>query len=221
MLYAALPPRDGYLARALGEAGHTVESAADLTDLLFRIGGDYDAVLIDGGEPDLALLRRIARAAGRTSLLVVVDEAGAVERTRMLQAGADACFVRPVQFMELEARLSALIRLAYREAGDGDETLVLDQASRTARLGVRQVILPIREFALLEHLLARAGEVLGPDQILDHVWGETAEVGPERLRSTIARLRGRLTAALGAPLVETVRGHGYRLEPKMKLSSSS
>lgn len=218
ILYAAIPMRDGYLPRALQEAGHVVETAADVAELLLMAGTGFDAALVES--PTLVALpvARIAAAGRPASLVLVVDRAGVSERTQALRDGADACFVRPVQFMELEARLSALVRLGHGRGAD--ESLTLDGPSRTARVDGRRVILSAREFAVLDYLAAHAGEVVSVEQVAAHVWGEAEEAGAERLRSTVARLRGRLSEALGRPLVATVRGHGYRLDPNMKQSSS-
>ncbi|RAK60550.1 hypothetical protein DJ021_12420 [Phenylobacterium hankyongense] len=220
VLHAGLPRGDGYLAHALVEAGHVVETAPDLPDLLLSCaGGEYDVVLVEVAQPDQALARRIA-AAGGGALALVVDTATAAERTRLLRAGADACFLRPVQFIELEARLSALVGLGRRHAAAPPQALALDPAARTARMGGRSLMLPMRDYALLDYLLGRAGEVVGAEQILEHVWGEVGDSGADRVRTAVARLRARLAAAFGAPMIATVRGHGYRLETNMKLYSS-
>jgi two-component system OmpR family response regulator len=221
VLHAGLPRGDGYLARALVEAGHVVETARDLADLLLSCaGGEYDVVLIEVARPDQAPVRRIAAAAGGGAVALVVDTATAAERTRLLREGADACFLRPVQFMELEARLSALVGLGRRRAAQPPQGLTLDPAARMARMGGRSLMLPMRDYALLDYLLAHAGEVVGAEQILEHVWGEVGDRGADRVRTAVARLRARLASAFGAPMIATVRGHGYRLEANMKLYSS-
>jgi DNA-binding response OmpR family regulator len=219
ILHAAWPQRDGYLARALGEAGHVVERADDLASLLLAGDEDYDAVLVETEVAGSLPLERISRATGRAVLVLIVERASAIERTRALRQGADACFARPVQFMELEARLSALARLAHGHSASPND-LALDSASRTARVGDQSVMLPAREFALLDYLAGRPGELASAEQILEQLWGSDSDGGAERVRTTVARLRARLAQAFGAPLIVSVRGHGYRLEAKMKLSSS-
>ncbi len=180
---------------------------------------DYDALLIEAAIPSALPVASIAAAAGQAVVVMVVDRASPPELAKVLRQGIDACFVRPVHFMELEARLSALARLGPRaEAGPG--ALSLDPASRSARAGGRSLALSMREYALLDYLAGRAGEVVTAEQVLEHVWGDAAESGPERVRTAIARLRGRLRAAFGEDPIATVRGHGYRLDRKMKLSSS-
>ena len=220
LLHAAVPAADSYLAKAFTEAGHLVEPVRDVADLLLAAAeGDYDALLIEVAAPADLPVRRIAAAAGQAVVVMVADRGAPSELAKVLREGADACFVRPVHFMELEARLSALARLGPR-ADAGPEALALDPASRSARAGGRSLPLSMREYALLDYLAGRAGEVVAAEQILEHVWGDAAQSGPERVRTVIARLRRRLRAAFGDDPIATVRGHGYRLNRKMKLSSS-
>ncbi|THD58511.1 response regulator transcription factor [Phenylobacterium sp.] len=214
LLYAAFTG-DPYIGHALAEAGHVVETAQDLAELLLLAeeGGDYDAVLMELAEPGPALAEA-ARAAQGLVVVAVLDRAAPRERAALLRAGVDAVFTRPAHFRELEARLAALSRLgrAAEPAPDTASAFSLDAASRTARLGGRTLRLTQREYALLDYLAARAGEVVAAQQVVDHVWGDAADAGPERLRSALARLRGRLAEAFGRPLIETVRGHGYRFD---------
>jgi DNA-binding response OmpR family regulator len=220
ILHAAWPHREGYLANALVEAGHVVEATEDLASLLLAGDEDYDAVLVEADVPGDLPLERIVRATGRAVLVLIVERASAIERTRALRQGADACFARPVQFMELEARLAALVRLAHGRSATPND-LALDPASRTARMGDQSVMLSAREFALLDYLAGRGGEPASAEQILEQLWGGDSDGGAERVRTTVARLRARLAEAFGAPLIVSVRGHGYRLQAKMKLSSSA
>jgi len=206
---------DPYLGHALAEAGHVVETAQDLSELLLLAeGGDFDAVLVELAEPGPALAE-VARAAQGLVVVAVLDQAAPGERAALLRSGVDAVFTRPAHFRELEARLAALSRLGRtaEPVPDAAFAFSLDAPSRTARLGARTLRLTLREYALLDYLAARAGEVVAPQQVIDHVWGDAADAGPERLRSALARLRGRLAQAFGRSLIETVRGHGYRFEP--------
>jgi two-component system OmpR family response regulator len=214
LLHAAHRPRDAYLAKALAQAGHVVETAADLAEaLLICADGDYDALLLEVADLTDIPVRRLAQAAGRGVLVLVVDRAAAADRTAALRDGADACFVRPVHFMELEARLCALARLGPAGAA-AEGALSLDPAGRAARLGERSLALPAREYGLLDYMAGHAGEVLSAEQILEHVWGERDDPRPELVRTAVARLRGKLRGAFGQPFLVTLRGHGYRFDAK-------
>lgn len=219
VLLGSLGAPDAYLAKALGEAGHVVETASDLAELMLAADGeDYDAVLLEAASLEDVQIPPLAAAVGRGLLVLLVDAATPAETARALRAGADASFVRPLRFMELEARLLALARLRQAQPA-ATQTLALDPGSRTARAGGRSLALSMREYALLDHLASRAGEAVGADQILEHVWGQ-GYAGPDRVRTGVARLRAKLRAAFGEDMIDTVRGHGYRLDAKMKLISS-
>ena len=142
LLHVPRPDGDGYLAHALTEAGHIVHDEADLAELLLAAAEKaHDAILVEAAAAADVPIARLARAAGRGVLIVVLDKASAAERTRLLRDGADACFVRPVRIMELEARLTALARLAPDPPAAGGLSLDLEPASRTARV---ELISPAR-----------------------------------------------------------------------------
>lgn len=217
LLHASHRPRDLYLAKALIQAGHVVETLENLTDAAEAgAGEDYDAVLLEVAalaDAPLALLSRWG-----APIVLVADRAEPRERVAALRAGADACLVRPVHAVELEARLNALVR--HAPAVGSETPLTLDPVARVAGLDGRILRLPAREYALLVYLADHAGQVLTAEQILKHVWGESDDPRPERVRMALARLRQKLEATFGRPLLTTVRGHGYRFDANMKEVSS-
>jgi len=223
LLHASHRPRDLYLAKALIQAGHVVETLASPGDAaVASAGDDYDAVLLEVADladaPLAAQLAALARCADRAIVVLIADRAEPAARAAALRAGADACLIRPVHVVELEARLTALARLGPNSANG--TPLSLNPAARTASLGSQALYLPAREYALLAYMAEHAGQVLTAEQILKHVWGESDDPRPERVRMAIARLRQKLEASFGRPLLETVRGHGYRLSANMKEVSS-
>lgn len=221
LLHASHRPRDHYLVKALVEAGHVVEMAGGLDDVAAASAGeDYDAILLEVADLADAPLVSLSRCADRAAVVLVAEQGSASARARALRSGADACLVRPVHVMELEARLVALVRLAPTRGGGGELVLRLDAASRTASLEGRSLALPSREYALLTYMAEHAGEVVSAEQILKHVWGEGDDPRPERVRTAMARLRTKLDRAFEKPLLVTLRGHGYRLDANMTGFSS-
>lgn len=219
LLHASHRPRDHYLARALIQAGHVVETLDALDDAApASADGDYDAVLLEVADLADAPLAALTRCADRTLVVLIADRAEPKARAAALRAGADACLIRPVHVVELEARLAALARLAPVPAAA--TPLDLNPTARTASLNGRVLHLPAREYALLAYMADHAGQVLTAEQVLKHVWGEGDDPRPERVRTAVGRLRQKLEAAFGRPLLETVRGHGYRLDANMKEVSS-
>ena len=219
LLHVARRPGEAYLTQALAEAGHVVETAADVGEaLLAAPSGAYDGLLIEAADLDQLPIARLVQAVEGGIVVIVADQADPKARTRALRAGADACFTRPVHFMELEARLSALARLTPGPAGASP--LILDPATRAARFADRDVVLPASEYRLLDYMLRHPGEVVTAAQILEQVWGETGDPKPELVRTSVARLRARLVETFGRPFLVTLRGHGYRLDANMTGFSS-
>jgi two-component system OmpR family response regulator len=213
LLYLPDRPRDAYLIKALSEAGHVVEIVADWAEAqALAATGQYDAALLDAAHPDIARVRRIAQAAKGAAVVVLAEAATPAERTEALRAGADACFVRPLHFIELELRLEALSRRAPAPAALGGMTLAA--AERTARLGEHSLALSPQEFRLLDYLARHPGAVLPADRIQANVWGDDSDLGPDLVRTSVSRLRRRLERAFGRGFILTVRGHGYRFEPE-------
>jgi len=223
LLHASHRPRDLYLAKALIQAGHVVETLTSPGDAaVASAGDDYDAVLLEVADLADAPLAALSRCADRAIVVLIADRAEPAARAAALRAGADACLIRPVHVVELEARLAALARFAPAAAPitANGTPLTLNPAARTASLDGQALSLPARDYALLAYMVDHAGEVLSAERILKHVWGESDDPRPERVRMAVARLRQKLEAAFGRPLLETVRGHGYRFGGNMKEVSS-
>ena len=220
LLHVARRPGEAYLAQALAEAGHVVDLAADVSEaLLTAPAGAYDSLLVEVVDLAQAPIARLVQAAEGGVLVLIADQAEPAARTRALRSGADACFVRPVHFMELEARLAALVRLAPGASTEGP--FVLDAAARTASLADRSLVLASQEYRLLDYMARHAGEVISAGQILEQVWGERGDPKPELVRTAVARLRAKLVETFGQPFLVTLRGHGYRLDANMTGFSSS
>jgi two-component system OmpR family response regulator len=208
LLYATDGRIDGYLVKALREAGHVVEATDEAIDAVeIARSGDYQAVILDWSAPPTDSAARIA-AAVDALVLAIVPSADDAARAALLRAGADACLVRPVAFIELEARLDALARLAQR-ARPGREAAEMVEAEQAVRLGELTIALSRREFQVMAFLLGRTGEVIGLEQLHQQVWGEAVEPRLDLVRVCVSRLRRKLEAAGAAEVLSAVRGHGY------------
>jgi DNA-binding response OmpR family regulator len=215
LLYTSPRRPDGWLIEALRQMGHAVEVGewAPETAVLAGDGG-YDIVLADVARLDA---ETVAGLSGTAALVVVADEAGAGERAAALRAGAEACLVRPLHLIEVQTQLMALYRhvdrLRVRESERAG--LRFDRATHRLALDGREAGLSPVEFRLVAYLFRREGQVVDLATLDRHLSGEAPELQPERIRSLISRLRAKLRRDLGAPLVHSVRGHGYvlRLDP--------
>lgn len=203
------------LQRVLGEATWAVDLAATGAEALESLAvNDYDLAVLDVGLPDIdgfEVCRRWRRRGGRTPVLMLTARSALSDRVTGLDAGADDYLPKPFAMEELLARLRALARRpsvplpVVLRCGD----LELDTRSRTARRGSEAIRLTAREYALLEYLLRNTGTVVSRAQILEHVWDDNFDPVGNAVDVLVGRVRRKLDAAGGPPLLHTVRGMGY------------
>jgi two-component system OmpR family response regulator len=208
------------LRRGLEREGYAVEVAEDGEGALRRASEDeFDVVVLDvmlPGRSGFAVCQEL-REAGRWVPVLMLTARDAVEdRIRGLDAGADDYLVKPFSFGELLARLRALVRRGPSERPavltTGDVTL--DPAAHlVSRAGVA-VELSSREFALLEFLMRHPGEALSRTRILEHVWDYNYAGFSNVVDVYVGYLRRKLERPFDRPLIRTVRGVGYALEPE-------
>jgi two-component system OmpR family response regulator len=135
------------------------------------------------------------------------------DRVAGLDSGADDYLVKPFALAELHARLRSLARRGRPErpavlmVGD----LQLDPASREVRRGTVAIDLSAKEFALLETLMRRPGEVLSRLELIEHAWDLAYEVRSNVVEVYVRRLREKVDRPFGCESIETLRGAGYRL----------
>jgi two-component system OmpR family response regulator len=207
----------GLLVRGLGEEGVTADVADNGTDGQWRATeAPYDVVVLDVMLPDLdgvEVCRRLRSAGVRTPVLMLTAVGGVPDRVAGLEAGADDYLVKPFAFDELLARLRALARrgsvLPEEELRVGD--LVLDPRSRRVFRGDTEVVLTGQEFALLEAMARRPGEVLSREQLLHLAWDLAYEARSNVVDVCVKGLRDRIDRPFGRGSLQTVRGQGYRL----------
>lgn len=205
------------LRRGLEQEGYAVDTAADGEEGLFHgMENPYDVIVLDVMLPKLdgfEVCRRL-RAAGRWAPVLMLTARDAVsDRIAGLDVGADDYLVKPFSFGELLARLRALLRRSPTErpaelvVGD----LRLDPATHEVSRAGQRVELSVREFALLEYLMRRAGQVVTRTSILEHVWDINYDGFSNVVDVYVGYLRKKLEQPFASPLIRTVRGVGYML----------
>jgi DNA-binding response OmpR family regulator len=168
----------GFLARALAEAGYQVDAAGSAkAGELKALEGIHDAFIVDLGLPDMDGLDLIMqwRAQGISAPVLILSARRSVdERVRGLEQGGDDYLTKPFAFAELLARLRNLLRRSSSAQNDPlrlqTADLQLDLVRHEARRGDQMLQLTPQEFALLEYLCRNAGRVVTRSMILDHVW---------------------------------------------------
>jgi len=199
------------LAFHLAQAGFRVSEAATLAEAWEQVD-EADVVVLDWMLPDgsgIDWLRRLrARPKGeRQPVLMLTARASETDKVHGLNAGSDDYLVKPFSSAELVARLRALLRRTEPNLIHKVGALELDERQGSVSFQGRALSLTRREFELLAFLCASPGRVFSRTELLDRVWGEDF-LGTER---TVDQHIAQLRALLGAELIETVRGRGYRL----------
>ncbi|TDC30706.1 response regulator transcription factor [Micromonospora sp. 15K316] len=201
------------LQRGLQAEGFAVDvTATGPAGLDAARGGGYDAMILDVMLPGFSgyeLVRRLRAEEHWLPVLMLSAKDGEYDQADGLDCGADDYLTKPFSYVVLLARLRALLRRGAPErpavlaAGD----LRLDPARRRVTRAGAEVALTAREFALLDYLMRRPGEVVSKTELLDHVWDASVETAPNAVEVYVGYLRRKI----GRERLETVRGAGYRL----------
>lgn len=211
-----------FLEKGLKLEGHEVEWVGDGDAALRRtLTWSPDLLLLDLGLPCLdgtEVLTAVTEVGTQTSVLVLTGRGDVDERVRCLDLGADDFLAKPFSFQELTARCRALLRRRqrYQEPVLRWGDVELDRLRRTVQRDGVGVELTGKEFALLEYLMLRRGGCCTRAELLREVWRMEAESGTNVLDVYVNYLRRKLSGAsagegAAVPLIETVRGSGYRL----------
>ncbi len=206
------------LKRGFGEEGHAADIASSGEEALWMATASfYDAIVLDVMLPGIdgfATCRQFRAKGIWTPVLLLTARDAVADRVEGLDTGADDYLVKPFSFSELLARLRALVRRAPGERPTTLEVddLRLDPASRRAWRGDVELSLTSKEFALLELFMRHAGETLSRLQLLDGAWDMAFESRSNIVDVYIRYLRGKIDRPFGRETLETVRGHGYRLQ---------
>jgi two-component system OmpR family response regulator len=212
------PKLAALLARGLREEGHAADVAGRGEDALWMApAAQYDAIVLDimlPGIDGLETCRELRRQQVWTPVLMLTARDAVGDRVTGLDAGADDYLTKPFSFDELLARLRALTRRVPAERPVTVEVgdLRLDPAAHRAWRGGTELDLSAKEFALLELLMRRPGNVLTRSQLLEGAWDMSYERRSNVVDVYIRYLREKIDRPFGSDTIETVRGVGYRLK---------
>jgi two-component system, OmpR family, response regulator TctD len=175
----------------------------------------YDVIVVDIGLPGLdgiSILKALRSRGDKTPVLVLTARSAVDDRIDALDLGADDYLAKPFDVREFLARCRALLRRSMGGATDRIQIggFVFDGIAKTVNVNDTQILLPNREFRLLEILLRGMGRVLDKDQIAEQLFDFDHETGPNAIEVYVARLRKKLAGTLE---IKTVRGLGYMVEP--------
>jgi DNA-binding response OmpR family regulator len=209
--------RDSITA-GLQRCGYAVDVAADgEAGLRYARHNDYDVIVLDLMLPKidgLTVLQRLREEGRDAHVLILTARDGVDDRVNGLRHGADDYLVKPYSFSELLARIEALVRRRYGAKNPVITIgpLTIDTSARTVMRCGEAVELSRREYALLEYLAYRHGQVVERREIEDHLYGERDFPMSNVVDRIVCTLRKKIEATDGGQLLTTRRGQGYVLE---------
>jgi two-component system OmpR family response regulator len=208
------------VARGLRDEGYAVDVAPDGDAALAQAAvWEYDAVILDlmlPGRDGLEVCRTLRERGCWMPVLILTALGQVDDRIRGLDVGADDYLGKPFDFGELLARLRALLRRAPSERPArlqiGD--LIVDPATHAVQRAGTPVELTAREFAVLEYLARHPGQAVTRTRLLEHVWDENYLGSTNIVDVYVGYLRKKLEQPFGRPLIRTIRGVGFALDPQ-------
>jgi two-component system copper resistance phosphate regulon response regulator CusR len=206
------------LVRGLRENGYAVDQSGDGDEgLRLAESSEYDVIILDlmlPGRDGFSILKTLREREVVARVLILTAKETVGDRVRGLDLGADDYLVKPFAFEELIARVRALQRRAYHQTSAvvhiGD--LEIDTAARVVRRAGEALDFTAREYAILEILAARKGEVVSRDEISSRIYDLGAERNSNIVDVYVGYIRKKLERGGRSRLVHTRRGFGYVLE---------
>lgn len=208
-----------YVRKGLTEAGYTADLAANGKEGLFlALHEEFDLIILDIMLPELDGIQvlKALREEKQTPVLLLTARDTLDDKIRGFDLGADDYLVKPFAYAELLARIRSLLRRSPLRQPDilSVADLSVDVVRRKVRRGDVRVDLTAREFALLQLLLEKQGEVLTRTLIASHVWDMNFDSDSNVVDVSVRRLRAKVDTPFEKKLIHTVRGMGYVLEDR-------
>lgn len=208
-----------FLERGLRAENHNVTAVrSGVAGLDLARSGEFDVIILDLMLPDIHgfdVCQQLRYSSVLTPVLMLTAIDHLDDRIKGLRLGADDYMTKPFDFEELLARLEALVRRANNFRSDQGylqvSDLVFERDTLRVLRGPHVISLSAKELALLELLMNSPGKVFSRTRILNSVWGYTKDPLTNIVDVYVARLRKKIDMDEFEPLIETVRGHGYRI----------
>jgi DNA-binding response OmpR family regulator len=210
-------PLQKSLAKGLREADFAVDVTGDGEEgLWYAKSNEYDVIILDimlPGLDGLSILTQLRNAGNKTHILILTAKDTLEDKVKGLDFGADDYLVKPFDFEELLARLRALTRRNYQQKRTciTIEDIKIDLNKQQVYRGNHPVILTPREYALLEYLAMRAGQIVTRTDIWEHVYDFNSSATSNVVDVYIGYLRKKLETQGKPALIHTIRGRGYML----------
>jgi DNA-binding response OmpR family regulator len=214
------PRMANVIAKGLREQSYAVDVAQDGDAGLYQTSiNDYDAIILDVLLPQrngFEVCRELRERGNATPILMLTARAAIDDRLTGFDAGADDYLTKPFSFRELLARIRALLRRDSQLLPEvlEIEDLIVDSASHRVLRAGSEVQLTAKEYALLEYLTRRAGQLVSRAEIATHVWDDSFDPFSNTIEVYMNRLRKKIDGNHSLKLLHTRRGEGYILESR-------
>jgi DNA-binding response OmpR family regulator len=208
------------IAKGLREQAYAVDIAEDGDAALYQASiNDYDLIVLDVLIPQrdgFEVCRELRSRGDTTPILMLTARAAVDDRITGFDAGADDYLTKPFSFRELVARVRALLRRDAQLRPDiyQLEDLIVDSGSHRVSRAARTIELTAKEYALLEYLVRRAGQLVSRSEIAAHVWDDSFDPFSNSIEVYMNRLRKKIDEDHSIKLLHTRRGEGYILESR-------
>jgi DNA-binding response OmpR family regulator len=210
----------GHISRALSRRGHVVVAQHDGAEgLQVALGDPPDLIVLDLNLPTLdgmSVLARLRQAQCPSRVLVLTARGEVEHRVKGLQAGADDYLAKPFSMDELTARIEALGRRGATTASEDVlkvSDLLMDVHHRRVTRAGKAIALSPREFDVLQVLMQEPGRPFSRTELCERVWQRDHEYDTRTVEIFITRLRKKVDSSYPAPLIHTLRGIGYAIQP--------
>ncbi len=214
------PRMANVIAKGLREQSYAVDVAEDGETGLYQTSiNDYDLIVLDVLLPHrdgYEVCRELRTRGDATPILMLTARATVDDRLTGFEAGADDYLTKPFSFLELLARIHALLRRDSKLRPDvlEIEDLIVDSASHRVSRARHHIELTAKEYALLEYLARRAGQLVSRSEIAAHVWDQSFDPFSNTIEVYMNRLRKKIDGNHSLKLLHTRRGEGYILESR-------
>jgi len=205
------------VVKALREEGYSVDEAADGEEgAAMACAGEHDVIVLDLMLPrvdGVEVLERLRRKGNKAHVLILTARDSVDDRIRGLDLGADDYLVKPFAMEELLARVRALLRREYDKKAPTIRIghLEIRTSDHTVRVDGEGIELTAKEYALLEYLAMRAGEVVSRTEIWEHIYDERSSATSNVVDVYVGYLRKKIERPGKPRLLRTRRGEGYQL----------
>ena len=203
--------------RGLEQQSYAVDVAYDGDEgLTMATTEPYDLLILDrmlpGKVDGIGIIQKLRKDNIHTPILMLTAKDRVLDRAEGLNAGADDYLVKPFAFVELIARVRALLRRSPTVSSTVLEykDVTLDPENMTVERGEKQIEVTAKEFALLEYFIRNAERIVSKDTLMQHVWDYDADILPNTVEVYIGYLRNKIDKPFKGPeLIHTRRGFGY------------